>query len=563
MKKRIGVIIDSTQVTKQIYDLVQLSKKSKNYQISTLLINETSEHNKNRITKIFSKIQNYDLTRYLSNIVFKAICKLEAIYLKRLVKYSNFYSKFQLHEEDEFEIIKINPKNLKDSLTIEYTKTDLEKIKNAKLDLLIYTSIGNLKGEILTVCPDGIITIYYSDDEKNQIGPPGFWEVYDRKPRTGFIIQRLKDELGQAEILYRGFVATSWFYSLNLAKLYEIANPYLHDAIEDITTKKSFLNIQKMKTTTQILSKFPSIIHSFIYFLKTTRILLEKLFITYSGRCYRWGVSYQFIDTWRNAELKQSTKIPNPQNRFLADPFVIYRNGSHYCFVEDYDLLKKKGSISVYKLSPGSSTELGTALTEDFHLSYPYLFEFNNELYMCPETGERREIRIYKCTDFPLKWVFHKTLMNDVSAADTSIFAYEDKWWMFTNLDRSSICDHSSQLHIFYASNPLTDDWIPHINNPVIFDPLIARNGGLIKNMNSIYRVYQRQGFDFYGEAFGVAKINKLTISEYSEKSLFEAEPTFFKGIKGTHTFNFAKGILVLDHVEITKKKTGTKITKP
>ena len=152
--------------------------------------------------------------------------------------------------------------------------------------------------------------------------------------------------------------------------------------------------------------------------------------------------------------------------------------------------------------------------------------------------------------------------MNDVSAADTSIFAYEDKWWMFTNLDRSSICDHSSQLHIFYASNPLTDDWIPHINNPVIFDPLTGRNGGLIKDMNSIYRVYQRQGFDFYGEAFGVAKINKLTTSEYSEKSLFEAEPTFFKGIKGTHTFNFAKGILVLDHVEITKKKTGTKITK-
>ncbi len=562
MKKRIGVIIDSTQVTKQIYDLVQLSKKSKNYQISTLLINETSEHNRNIITKIFSKIQNYGLTRYLSNIVFKAICKLESLYLKRLLKYSNFYNKFQLHEEDEFEIIKIKPKTSKDSLKIEYTKPDLEKIKNAKLDLLIYTSIGNLKGEILTVCPNGIIAIHYSHDEKNQIGTPGFWEVYDRRPRTGFIIQRLKDEFGKAEILYRGFVATSWFYSLNLANLYEIANPYLHNAIEDITSKKSFLNIQSIKTVTQILPKFPSIIHSFIYLLKTIRILLEKLFIAYGGRCYRWSVAYQFIDTWHNAELNQSTKIPNPPNRFLADPFVIYRNGSHYCFVEDYDLLKKKGSISVYKLSPGSSIELGTALEEDFHLSYPYMFEFNNELYMCPETGEKREIRIYKCVDFPLRWVFHKTLMNDVSAADTSIFAYEGKWWMFTNLDRSPICDHSSQLHIFYASNPMTNDWIPHINNPVIFDPLTGRNGGLIKDMNSIYRVYQRQGFDLYGEAFGVAKIDKLTTSEYSEKILFEAEPTFFKGIKGTHTFNFEKGILVLDYVEITKKKTGTKTTK-
>jgi hypothetical protein len=145
--------------------------------------------------------------------------------------------------------------------------------------------------------------------------------------------------------------------------------------------------------------------------------------------------------------------------------------------------------------------------------------------------------------------------MKDVSAADTAIFAHEDKWWMFTNLDRSSVGDHSSQLHLYYGPNPLTDDWIPHEKNPVIFDSLKGRNGGLIKDMNSIYRVYQRQGFDFYGEAFGVAKIDKLTTSEYSEKTLFEVEPTFFKDIKGTHTFNFAKGLLVLDYVEITKKK--------
>ena len=300
---------------------------------------------------------------------------------------------------------------------------------------------------------------------------------------------------------------------------------------------------------------FPGIIQTFIYLLKTSKILFEKLFIKFSGRCYRWGIAYQFVDSWRDAELGRSIKIPNPHNHFLADPFVIYRNGSHYCFVEDYDLIKKKGSISVYKLSPGTSCKIGIALIEEFHLSYPYLFEFNDDLYMCPETSEKGEIRLYKCIDFPLKWVFHKTIMKDVSAADTAIFAHEDKWWMFTNLDRSSVGDHSSQLHLYYGPNPLTDDWIPHEKNPVIFDSLKGRNGGLIKDMNSIYRVYQRQGFDFYGEAFGVAKIDKLTTSEYSEKTLFEVEPTFFKDIKGTHTFNFVKGLLVLDYVEITKKK--------
>jgi len=554
MKKRIGILIDSTQVSKQMYDLIQLSLKSKNYHISTLLINQTTNSNENIITQIFSNIKSLGFMNYLSRAVFKIICKLESIALKQLGKYSNFYNKFQL-SEDKFDVIKIKPKISKSDLIYSYDATDLKKIRNANLDLLVSACSDNLRGDIFTVCPNGIVSLHYFDNKTKIVGPPGFWEVYGRKPRTGFIIQRSRNKLTETEILYKGFIATSWFYSLNLANLYEIANPYLHAVIEDITSDKPLLEVQKKSSYKPILHMFPGIIQTFIYLLKTSKILFEKLFIKFSGRCYRWGIAYQFVDSWSEAELGRSIKIPNPHNHFLADPFVIYRNGSHYCFVEDYDLIKKKGSISVYKLSPGTSCKIGIALIEEFHLSYPYLFEFKDDLYMCPETGEKGEIRLYKCIDFPLKWVFHKTIMKDVSVADTAIFAHEDKWWMFTNLDRSSVGDHSSQLHLYYGPNPLTDDWIPHEKNPVIFDSLKGRNGGLIKDMNSIYRVYQRQGFDFYGEAFGVAKIDKLTTSEYSEKTLFEVEPTFFKDIKGTHTFNFVKGLLVLDYVEITKKK--------
>ncbi len=33
VKKKVGILIDSTQVSKQIHDLVQLSLKSNNYEI--------------------------------------------------------------------------------------------------------------------------------------------------------------------------------------------------------------------------------------------------------------------------------------------------------------------------------------------------------------------------------------------------------------------------------------------------------------------------------------------------------------------------------------------------
>ena len=561
MKKKVGILIDSTQVSKQIHDLVQLSLKSNNYEITTLIVNNIDKNDGNIISQIFSYINIRGLLKFLSASVFKIICKIESLVLKRLDKFSTFYDNYELFE-NQYEVINVNPLVSKSGFKYRYEKSDIEKIKNAKLELLIRAGGGILKGEILTVCPNGIISFHHADNDINRGGPPGFWEVYERNPRTGFIIQRLKEELDGGDVLYKGFVTTSWFYSLNLAKLYKISNSFFHSVIDDITSDKPLLSVQKKSPYSFPLYTTPSVPQSLVYLMKTTTILLGKILRKISGKSYRWSVAYQFVDSWRDVALWRSTKIPNPKNRFLADPFVIYRNGEHYCFVEDYDYAIKRGNISVYKITSGSNEELGVALKEDFHLSYPYLFEFDDELYMCPETCENREIRIYKCVDFPLKWVFHKTIMKDVSAIDTVIFPYGDKWWMFTNLDKSPLEDLTSQLHIFYGSDPFTENWIPHDKNPIVFDPLRARNGGMIIDESEIYRTYQRQGFEIYGEALGVAKVNKLTTSEYSEEVLFEIEPRFFKNIKGTHTYNFDKGLLVFDYVEITKNKTGLKTPK-
>ena len=126
---------------------------------------------------------------------------------------------------------------------------------------------------------------------------------------------------------------------------------------------------------------------------------------------------------------------------------------------------------------------------------------------MCPETLEKREIRLYQCKNFPLEWKYHSTIMSDISAADTNIFFYRDRWWLFTNIDRSLIGDHSSQLYIFFSSNLLSNQWTPHSNNPVIFDSFKARNGGLILDKTGIYRVGQKQGFANYGESLSLYKI--------------------------------------------------------
>ena len=99
----------------------------------------------------------------------------------------------------------------------------------------------------------------------------------------------------------------------------------------------------------------------------------------------------------------------------------------------------------------------------------------------------------------------------------------------------------------------LKNNWIPHKNNPVVIDTLKGRNGGLIIDDLDIYRVFQSQGFNKYGESIGLAKISKLTKTYYREDDKFKIKPNFFSNIEGTHTFNYHEGLLVIDYLKTDK----------
>lgn len=558
MKKKVGLLVDSLVVSKQIFELVELSKTAQNYEITTIVINRTDFHKKNLLLRFLACVRNKGASKIFPTILFRIVCFIESIILTQRNPFQNFFSKLELSEKD-FEIIAIKPKISKSGLVYLYGKSDIEKIRSADLDLLIRAGSGILKGEILEVCPNGIISFHHGDNNLNRGTPAGFWEVYQENPRTGFVIQRLREELDGGDVLYKGSIATSWVYTLNLMKLYEISYPFLHRVIDDITSENPTLRPQEKVPYGFILFKNPTTIQTINYIAKTTMIFLRKLIRKTCFRGYRWNVAYQFVDNWNDITLWRSAKIQNTKNHFLADPFLISRNKSHYCFMEEYDYKSKRGVICVYEINKNITKNLGHALVEDFHLSYPYLFEYEQQLFMCPETAEKHEIRLYKCEDFPLRWRFYKTIMRNVSAADSMIFSQTGQWWLFTNMDKSSIGDHGSQLHIFYSSNPLSDNWSPLKDNPVIFDPRYARNGGLIQDNTGTYRVFQKQGFDLYGAGFGVAKIEMLNKRSYKEKTLFDVKPEFFAKIQGTHTFNYCDGLAVFDYANFSSIKSGAR----
>jgi hypothetical protein len=567
-KLSVGYLVDDGYQPSLIYDLIEKSKSAEHYSIDYLIVHAFAE-DKNLLKRACRLFKKRDLIKFVAAACFKAIFALER---RIFVKDSKFKSAFDMYHLDTFHVPKIHVRPLKSTngLVYRYREEDLETIKNLNLDVLLHGGSGIPRDGILNVCEFGIISLQHGNNDVNRGGPPGFWEVFNRELSTGFIIQRLPDELhvGDAQVacdvidrdvLMKGSIATVSPYARNLAQIYKKSTIFMHRFLEDLGKTRILPQSLLESPYAHQLYTMPSLYVIALYQIKTLITTIRRHFNRWVGKDQRWNVAYQFAENWQSSALSRSNIIVNPPYRFLADPFVFRRGDLDVCFVEDYDFRTKRGKISVFKISGDKYEELGSALDEPFHLSYPFIFAVDNELFMCPETGEIREIRLYKCTEFPLRWSFHKTLMKDVSAVDTNIFFFKDRWWLLTTIDSSEIGDFCSELHVFYSDAFDSDAWTPHAKNPVIFDSERARNGGFFRDGEKLLRVFQRQGFDQYGESMGIAQINDLGTETYSEEIVSRIEPRFAPKIVGTHSFSYYNGLLAVDFVKVERVKAASR----
>jgi hypothetical protein len=567
-KLSVGYLVDDGYQPSPVYDLIEKSKSAEHYSIDYLIV-QTFAVEKNLLKRAYRLFKKRGFLKFVAAASFKAIFALER---RIFVKDPKFKSAFDMYHVDTFHVPKIYVRPLKSAsgLVYRYREEDLETIKNLNVDVLLRGGSGIPRGGILNVCEFGIISCVHANNDLNRGGPPGFWEVFNREPSTGFVIQRLPDELDvedaqvacdviDRDVLMRGSIATVSPYARNLAQIYKKSNIFMHRFLEDLGKTRILPQFLPKSPYAHQLYTTPSLYVIALYQIKTLITTIRRHFNRWVGKDQRWGVAYQFTENWQSSVLSRSNIIVNPPYRFLADPFVFRRGDLDVCFVEDYDFRTNRGKISVFKISGNKYEELGSALDEPFHLSYPFIFAVDNELYMCPETGEIREIRLYKCTEFPLRWSFHKTLMKDVSAVDTNIFFFKDRWWLLTTIDSSEIGELCSELHVFYSDAFDSDAWTPHAENPVIFDSERARSGGFFRDGDKLFRVFQRQGFDQYGESMGIAQIKDLGTETYREETVSTIEPRFAPKILGTHSFSYYNGLLAIDFVKNEPVKAASR----
>ena len=192
-------------------------------------------------------------------------------------------------------------------------------------------------------------------------------------------------------------------------------------------------------------------------------------------------------------------------------------------------------------------------LEEPYHLSFPFVFEHDGEIYMVPETANDRSVKLYKATSFPTGWIEVKVLLADVVAVDTVVFRHGSLWWMLTTIQGEGPGLNNAELHAFYADD-LLGKWTGHELNPIVMDARKGRNGGFIRDgSGKPCRVAQVPGFTFYGAASAVYEIEELSPTSYRESLIREVRPTFFSALDGTHHIHSANGLTVYDFMRVER----------
>ncbi|CAL1374127.1 unnamed protein product [Linum trigynum] len=240
-----------------------------------------------------------------------------------------------------------------------------------------------------------------------------------------------------------------------------------------------------------------------------------------------------------------------PSN-FVADPFLYVQGDTLFLFYETKNPLTMQGDIGVAKSTDKGATwqQLGIALDEDWHLSFPYVFDYHGQVYMIPESSMKGELRLYRALEFPLQWTLEKILIKK-PLVDSTIINYEGRYWLFGSDHSGFGTKKNGQLEIWHSSSPL-GPWKPHKKNPIynIDKSMGARNGGrpFVYNGN-LYRFGQDCG-ETYGRRVRAFKVEILSKDAYKEVEVplgFE-EPT-----KGRNAWNGARH----HHLDVQQLSSG------
>jgi hypothetical protein len=430
----------------------------------------------------------------------------------------------------------------------------LAGIRNYDLEVLFRFGSRALQGSIPGAARYGLWSFQYGDILATCSGAPLLWELIERNPVSGSSLRILAESLDGGRILYQSYSSTdqiSLYCSRN--PIYWKTADFALRCLRELQ-RQGIDYVQSLPAHTEREADSRRRDHApnnlqMILFMRRylSRWLQARLAGLQSGPRTKWFIAIRRRTAAHHFDDSSNYRLmPCPKDRFYADPFLFERDGKTFLFFEDFRFSEGRAVISCCEIgadgSPGLPVEV---LRCPFHLSYPFVFEHEGEIYMIPETRGNRRVELFRATSFPTEWTSEAVLLNDIHAVDATIQKVDGKYWMFAGVSNGKY-SNSDELCLFF-SDALKGPWTPHRKNPVLSDVRRSRPAGaLFYEEGRLIRPSQDCG-KAYGYALEFSEVLTLSETEYEERQIGRLDPGLVAGCVGTHTYNRTEQFEVVD----------------
>jgi len=447
----------------------------------------------------------------------------------------------------------------------------LETIRSRNLDVIIRFGFNILHGEILKAARYGVWSYHHGDNEFYRGGPAHFWELCEGAPLSGVVLQVLSEELDGGLVLCKSLFATKPTLSVSqnrfapywgsvdmiirkLNELHRFGWDFVLEKSVPPTPYRGKRKLYKTPTNLDVLRWLGP-------------ALLRKL-VAYPFRrplVQHWRIACRFNGTPLHASVSEPDIsgfrwIDSPEGHFWADPFAFESDAKLWVFFEDYSYKEKRGVIACSEISPQGNWGPPQVCLDDpgHHYSYPHVFQAGSEIYMVPESFDSNSVILFRCQEFPNKWVREATLLEG-KFVDTTIWERDGLWWLLTTTAEAE--SGGISLLLFYAES-VKGEWHFHPSNPISTDIRMNRGAGcVIRSDNRLIRPSQSCA-PSYGYSVTFNEITELSKHRYQERPLRAITPEQWKGISGIHTYNYAGGLELIDG-RTTVPLSQVQISKP
>ena len=261
----------------------------------------------------------------------------------------------------------------------------------------------------------------------------------------------------------------------------------------------------------------------------------------------RWSLIARAAEGF-SASFENYRPLAPTGNCAWADPCVLTRGERHYLFIEQIPPGTSKGHLAVMEINAGCITGAPEIILEKpYHLSHPFVFEWETEIYMVPESSANESVDLYRCTGFPTQWEFCRTIMRGVRAVDTTLLEHGGRWWMFVSLADHKGATTRDELFLFSSRSPVDESWQAHPLNPIVADARRARPAGrIVRQDGKLVRPAQDCSHR-YGYGIRMMEILALDEERYQELEIASYTPNWDPNVVGMHTIDRAEGLTVLD----------------